>query len=241
MKLTQNSLTLVLIPAFNDSELLPSITKAIQDLGNSFCPLVVDDGSRAPVDQSSLAPGSLFFRFPANFGLGIATHVAFDHALACGYDALVRVDADGQHPIEAIPRLIAPIASGDADLVVAARTNRHEGSGVRAFAARMVRHYLSWVARRMTNGNAPSDVNSGFFAISSRAVKALQNVQLERFPEPQMYILAGRRGLRIREVAIEQLPREHGSSTITLGRALAVFYRFNIFVLGEILRKSECA
>lgn len=231
--------TLVFIPTHNDTQLLDQIVQALRSMGECYQPLIIDDGSTVPIDVSTFRGDALYFRLPANFGLGTVTHIAFDHALRHNYDTVVRLDADGQHPLEMIPELLQSVACGEADLVVGVRMNRHEGGGVRAAAAKAVRRYLSFIARLMTGGRAPSDVNSGFYAVSSRAITVLNTNRLERYPEPQMYVLAGRQRLVIREVPIEQKERAYGASTITLGRALGMFYRFNIFVLGEWLQRSK--
>jgi glycosyltransferase involved in cell wall biosynthesis len=230
---------LVFLPSFNDCELLGRLTRSISELGTRFIPLVIDDGSQQPVQREALAPRTRLVRLPTNFGIGVATHVAFDHALKQSYAAIVRVDADGQHPVTAIVDLVASIKSGDADIVVGVRTNRNSGSGWRAGAAELVRNYLAAVSRWMSGGRAPSDVNSGFFAAGSNAIRVLNAIDLDRFPEPQMYMLAARRGLRIREIPIEQAAREYGRSTITLGHALRIFYAFNIMVLAELLQRSK--
>ena len=214
---------LVFLPTYNDLELLSDLTRDIVNLGEEYAPLVIDDGSYPAVERASLATGSLVFHALANFGLGTATHIAFDHAIRHGYRAVVRIDADGQHPVASIPSLLAPLDEGRADIVVGVRTNRNKTSGPRALAATIVRAYLSLVARWMSDGGAPIDVNSGFFAASPRAAQTLNTVRLERFPEPQMYMLAPRRGLTITEVPIEQSAREHGRSKVTLGHALRIF------------------
>jgi len=231
---------LVFIPTFNDLEKLAELTRAVCALGHQFTPLVVDDGSSPPVSLSTLDKRALLTRLPGNLGLGVATHVAFDHALRHGYNLVVRTDADGQHPIDAIPDLLISLRSQEGiSLIVATRTNRHEGHGLRSFVAKFVRGYFSTIARWMSAGGAPSDVNSGFFAANRSAMEVLNETPLEQFPEPQMYILAPRRGLKVGEISLEQLSREHGSSTITVGRALMLLYRFNIFVLAELLQKSS--
>jgi len=230
---------LILIPTCNDFELLADITSDLQKLGDAYRIMIIDDGSTVKIDPSAFASDVLYFRLPTNFGLGTATHIAFDHALRHDYEAVVRMDADGQHPLDLIPRLLEPIALGDADLVVGTRVNRHEGSGLRAAAATLVRYYLSLVARLMTQNRTPRDVNSGFYAVSAKAILKLNSTQLERYPEPQMYVLAGRQRLTIKEIAIQQQARRYGSSTITIGRALGMFYRFNIFVLAELLQRPK--
>ncbi|MBS38996.1 MAG: hypothetical protein CMO26_24125 [Thiotrichales bacterium] len=230
---------LVFIPTYNDFELLGDITRSVSALGSHYTPMVVDDGSDQEISPEQLAPDSLCFRMPANFGLGTVTHVAFDHAIRHNYDVVVRVDADGQHPIEMIPELVSAISSGDADLVVGVRTNRHDGNGMRSLFARWVRGYLTVVAKLMSGGKAPEDVNSGIFAANSRAIRILNNAELEQFPEPQMYVLAARRGLKLESIPVQQMERKYGSSTVTIGHALQLFYRFNIFALAELVQRSR--
>jgi len=125
------------------------------------------------------------------------------------------------------------------DVVVAGRHNRDRISDVRSVLARVARGYLSLLSRMLTNGQAPRDVNSGFFAASRSAAEVLNGFQFERYPEPQMYVLACRRGLRLAEIAIEQLAREHGISSLTLGHAVRLTYRFSVFVLAELLQHSR--
>ena len=230
---------LVFIPTFNDAQELVRIVNEINSLEGLYTPLVVDDGSTVPVDPAGLPSGTLLVRFPANFGLGVATHVAFDHALNNNYDIVARIDSDGQHPIEMLPELVKPIRVDGKELVVGSRVNRQAGKGVRRILAASVRNYLSIVSRLMTGGKAPWDVNSGLFAISLDAIGKLRLVQFERFPEPQMYVLCGRMGIGAHEIPVSQDQRRHGRSTVTNGRALALFYRFNIFVLAELLQNPR--
>jgi glycosyltransferase involved in cell wall biosynthesis len=233
-----NRRTLVFLPTYNDRELLMSLTAGVHALGQNFQALVIDDGSQHPIRKHEIAPNTLLVRVPANFGLGMATHIAFDHALLHDYAAIVRVDSDGQHPVEMLPDLVSPIFDGTADIVVGERTNRDERTGLRELVSRMVRGYLSSIAYAMTKGQAPSDVNSGFFAANIKAAKKLNAYDLDRFPEPQMYVLAPRNGLVASGLKIEQAERQHGNSKVTLGHAVRLFYRFNIFILAELLQRS---
>jgi len=239
MEIGSKCRVLVFVPTYDDAQELATIANEVNSLEGDYTTLVVDDGSTTPVNPAELPKGTLLTRFPTNFGLGTATHVAFDHALLNGYDILVRIDSDGQHPIEIIPSLVQPINDDGKDLVVGHRVNRHDGTGVRALLASLVRIYLSALSGVMTAGRAPKDVNSGLFAISTVAMRRLNAAQLERFPEPQMYVLCGRMGISAHEISVHQNERRHGKSTITLGRALALFYRFNIFVLAELLQSPR--
>jgi glycosyltransferase involved in cell wall biosynthesis len=230
---------LVFIPSFNDMELVPDIVDRVEKLDGNFRILIIDDGSEPALDIGALSNRCLFFRLPTNFGLGTSTHIAIDLALALGCKIMVRVDSDGQHPVERIPDLLTAIETGGCDLAVGGRTNRDEGSSLRSLAARLTRGYLSLVAGWLTKGQSPKDVNSGFLALGSNAMRVLNQFRLERFPEPQIFVLAGRQGLVIKEVEIEQSLRTFGKSSVSLNQALRLMYRFNIFVLAELLQGTR--
>ena len=221
---------LVFIPTYNDSEVLERLCREAASIGEDVRVLVVDDGSAASVSQEVVGNGGLVFRMPANFGLGACTHVAFDHVLRAGYDVIVRIDGDGQHPVHMIPALLEPIAAGRADLVVGRRTNHGGGA-----ARRLIKWYFSAVTRLYTRGAAPADVTSGFFAASRAAVERINRFTLERYPEPQLYVVACSQGLRTSEVPVVQQDRQFGASTLNLIQGARMLYRFHMFLLGEVL------
>lgn len=230
---------LVFVPTFNDTELLGEIVVAVKRLSDRYTVLVLDDGSDVGRRPAIGNLDCLCFRLPDNMGLGTCTQIAFDHVLRHDYQAVVRVDADGQHPLERIPELLAPLEEGRADVVAGRRVNHNVGSGGGAVARRMVKSYFVTVAKALTGGAAPNDVNTGFFAMNRHAVATLNQHTLERFPEPQLFILACREKLRVMELPIEQVEREFGASTLNFGQAAAMLYRFNMFVLGELLQGSR--
>jgi glycosyltransferase involved in cell wall biosynthesis len=230
---------LVFVPSYNDVEQLDSIIANLQALSETITVLVIDDGSVEPIAAALTQTDCLHFRLPTNFGLGVCTQIAFDHALRHGYDAVVRVDADGQHPVEMIPALLAQLRSGETDVVVAMRSNRYQHGGWRTFFSRIAQGYLSLLAKLLTNGQAPVDVNSGFFATNRAALKKLNTAQLERFPEPQLYVLACRLKLRVGAIVVEQMARKEGSSSVTISHGIRLAYRFSIFGLSELLQKPR--
>ncbi len=222
---------LIFLPVLNESETVAGLTTAIRELGSRYETLVVDDGSRPALEFDE--PG-LFVRLPENFGLGVSTHIAIDHALRFGYSTLVRIDSDGQHSVSDIPRLVARIDQGDADAVLGHRLN-HRPTGwwdLRAW----LKSYFSLIGKLASRGGTPVDMNSGFLALNERAMKAINAHELERYPEPQIFFLAHRAGLKIAEVEVQQERRKHGNSSIRLFSALRLFIRFNVIILSELLR-----
>ena len=229
------SRVLVFLPSYGDESALPELVAEIVRLGDRYRALIVDDGSATPLAAPAAA---LSVRLPANFGLGVCTHVAFDHALRHGYGIVVRADADGQHRIEDIPRLVAEIDAGRANLVVGVRAN-HAGGALSNLARRGLKAYFRVVARWMTGGRAPDDVNSGFFAVDGHAMGVLNRNGFERFPEPEMFVLACRSGLEVVNIAVQQRRRADGVSTLGPVPAMQMFFRFNVFALNELLRRRR--
>ncbi len=225
------SRVLVFLPTYNDHAALPDLIRRIRRLGEGFVVLVVDDGSIQPVAPSD---NTYLVRLPGNFGLGVATHVAFDFALSRGFAGVVRVDADGQHPPEQIIDLVRPILSGEADLVVGERMNAGS-SGLRGIAARVPKAYFSMVCRLVTRGKSPRDVNSGFLAFGPEAVGRLNQFVLERFPEPQIILLSASQGLSMKPMSVKQADRADGISTIGMGQAMRMVYRFTVLVVTYLI------
>jgi len=228
---------LVFTPSFNDHAGLAEIARSVEALGQDYRLLIIDDGSTVPADPDNLGRSTLHVRVPDNFGLGVCTHIAFDHALAHGYDTVVRVDADGQHPVEDVPRLVKPLQEKRADLVAGCRINHLQGRvGVSVWIRWFVKTYFARMASLVTRGKSPRDVNTGFFAANRDAVACLSRFYLERFPEPQIFIIACREGLRVAEVLVEQKPRKQGRSTLNFVHGARLLYRFNLLVLAEFLK-----
>lgn len=223
---------LVFVPTYADRGAIPRIAAEVAQLGPGYRALIVDDGSDPPVERPD--ERCLHVRLNANYGLGVSTQIAFHHALRWRYQAVVRVDADGQHVLSDIPRLLEALKT--ADLVVGVRTNEDRSNTLDAGARRVMKAYFNFVARLMTGGGAPRDVNSGLFAANAVAMQRLSSVPLERFPEPQIAITACRAGLRVVSVPVQQRPRGEGRSSINVTAALGMFFRFNVFALTELMR-----
>lgn len=224
--------TLIFVPTFSDRAALPGLAAEISAATPGAQLLIIDDGSEPAVAAPS--DSCLLVRLPGNYGLGVSTHIAFRHALRWGYDALVRIDADGQHAPADVPRLVKALEA--ADVVVGLRTNANEASGFDGWGRRALKWYFSAVAGLLTGGRVPLDVNSGFFAANPLAMRKLVQTSFERFPEPEILVTACRAGLRVTSVPVQQRPRHHGRSTISVLSAFTIFFRFNIFALNVLLR-----
>ena len=111
------SRTLIIVPTYNERENLPLIVPAIRQATPEAHILVVDDaspdGTGALADDMSVQdPHIHVLHRTEKSGLGDAYLAAFEWALARDYHVIVEMDADGSHPADALPALIAAVRPG---------------------------------------------------------------------------------------------------------------------------------
>lgn len=153
---------LALIPAFNESKSISSVIAEVQSAG--FDILVVSDGSTDGTASIARGMGVPVLEYPINLGVGAALRGGFRFACAHGYDAVVQVDADGQHRTSDMESLVE-VASNGYHMVIGSRflsddTDMHIG-----ITRRLAMVVLARLASRAT-GTRITDASSGFRCIS---------------------------------------------------------------------------
>ncbi len=110
--------TLALIPAWNEETRIAPIVEATR----AHLPvLVVDDGSTDETTAVAERFGATVLRHPKNRGKGVALATGFSWAMAQGYDAVITLDADGQHDPDEIPTFIQAYEQGLGELIIGRR------------------------------------------------------------------------------------------------------------------------
>jgi glycosyltransferase involved in cell wall biosynthesis len=192
-----------LVPAYQAEAHLAEVIAGLRALPAPPHVLVVDDGSHdrtAAVAREAGADDVIVF--PQNRGKG--------HALVAGFealrqwDAVITLDADGQHPPHCVPAFIAAAAAG-ADLVLGTRATTGSMPPLRRFANGFSSTWCSLIA-----GQRIGDSQCGY-RLYSRAVIAGTPVQASRYEvETELVVRAARLGFRLAEVPI---PTVYGDET----------------------------
>jgi len=183
------------IPAFQPAASVADVVRRTHAVIEEV--LVVDDGSTDGTGDAARGAGADVVAHPANRGKGAALVTAFRTLFGRGCDAVVTVDADGQHLPEEIPRLLEA-ARGGADLVLGTRDHLFaEMVAARRVANRLSSWAISWAA-----GQRLSDVQTGFRLYTRRVVEATGFPETRFDAESAVVVRASRRGFRIVTVPV---------------------------------------
>ena len=193
---------LIVIPARDEASTIGMVVRQLRQSGWSDV-LVVDDQSSDGTGEAARAAGAMVMRPVLAAGAWGATQAGLRLALAHGYEAVISMDADGQHEVPEIPRLRA--RRDDADLIIGAHPER----------ASRLRRIAWWWFRRLT-GFELRDLTSGFRYYSRAAMEVMASPEatLLDYQDLGALLLASRAGLRIVEVPVSMSPRAAGRSRV---------------------------
>ena len=153
------------IPGFNEA---PRIGAVVLRTREHLPVIVVDDGSTDRTAGVAREAGATVVEQRPNQGKGAALRAGFRHALSDGADAILTLDADGQHDPEEIPRFLAASAGSTPppDLIIG-RRRFQSMPPVRRLSNELGRRAVSWAV-----GRDIPDNQSGYRLLSRRLIEA---------------------------------------------------------------------
>jgi len=233
---------IVQIPCLNEEETLPETLRSIprQVAGcDQVEILVIDDGSTDRTAEVAREHGAdHIIRFARHKGLAAGFMAGLDACLRLGADVIVNTDADNQYPAHEIPRLVAPILEGKADMMVGNRGVQDVAHF--SWTKRRLQTLGSWVVRKVS-GTSVADATSGFRALNREAALRI-NIVSEFTYTLESIIQAGKKRLAVAHLPItaqETRPSRLFTSTreyvkrsaATILRIYAMYEPFKVFVL----------
>ncbi len=231
--------TLVFMPAFNEERTVSQVVRNVLAELPDVDVLVVDDGSSDGTAHAARVAGARVASLPFNQGLGAALHTGYLVALREGYDYCAHLDADGQHPVSELKRLLSSVWESRCDLALGSRYHPESDDPVGGYQPTLARRVGISVFRRLlalTCGTRFTDTTSGLRAGNRRAIALFAHRYQPDFGELESLQRSVREGLEIAEIPVQMLPRVAGSSKITAWRF--VFKGILVVFVGA-LRRAE--
>jgi glycosyltransferase involved in cell wall biosynthesis len=191
-----NPRVMILIPALNAALTLDPVVRAAREHVADV--VVVNDGSRDATGSVAEHAGAKVLIHEINRGKGGALKTGFAYAVEHGYEAVITLDADGQHLPSDIPRFLERFAEGSPHLIIGSRRHLFEGMSPRR---RMANSFSSWAIA--TGAGVKIDDSQSGFRLYSRAVLEQIPLRTDGFDmESEVLVRAGVRRLRVVSIPI---------------------------------------
>ena len=217
---------IAIVPAYNEERNIGRVLDELRRFDASLDVVVVSDGSVDGTARVAREHGAYVVSLPFNLGIGGAVQTGFRFAHDNGYDLVVRCDGDGQHDPAELPKVLAPVLAGEADIAVGTRFAQVDGyrsSATRRVGIRLLAAVVSAIAhQRLT------DTTSGFQALNRRALDLFAADYPHDYPEVEGMVMTIKHRLRLVEVPVRMREREHGNSSITAVRS--IYYMVKVLV-----------
>lgn len=161
--------TLIIVPAFNEAESICDVIADLKTCGYKDI-VVIDDGSTDNSGKLASQSGAVILPHLINRGLGAALGTGFEYAKAVNADITVTFDSDGQHRACDIEKLISPIITKKADVVIGSRMLN---LGKMPFDRKIINILANWLTF-LFYGVKTTDSQSGLRAFNNKSLNLIQ-------------------------------------------------------------------
>ena len=206
------------IPAYNEEKNIASIITKLKNITDSI--IVCDDGSSDMTSEISKNLGAIVISHKKNMGYGAAIRTIFQKSVELDSDILVTFDADGQHRIDDVSKILQPLENNEADIVIGSRflDNESKVPNYRKIGIKVITQVTNASLKKKL-----TDSQSGFRAYNKQALTQISPSEMGMGISTEILIKASNKGLRIAEVPITILyhddasthnPVSHGTSVL---------------------------
>ena len=233
----KNQSIIVIIPAYNEELNIKRVINRVKEVIPSAHILVINDASRDNTSQVSRDAGAKVISLPFNLGYGGALQTGFKFALEGEYNCIVQMDADGQHNPEDIPKILEPVQSGNADVVVGSRFLGKDNYQT-SFPRRLGISFFSLIASFFI-GQRITDPTSGFQALNRKVAEFFSSDRYPAdFPDADVLIMLHRAGFRIKEVSVRMNPGNLKKSMHSGLKPAYYIFKMLLSIFVTLLRKD---
>jgi glycosyltransferase involved in cell wall biosynthesis len=205
---------LVIVPAYNEDGAIAAVVGGVHAAMPGVPVLVIDDCSADSTIVTARAAGARVLALPHHLGLGGCVQAGYKLAYELGYDYVIRLDGDGQHDPNDIPRIYEKLRTSGCEMIIGSRFLVNNGSStspVRSLGIKFFRLVL-----RPILGKAVHDPTSGFVGVNRSALQVFSKSFPLEYPEIEALVVLQRKAFRFEEVPCKMYARAAGRSSITV-------------------------
>ncbi|MDP8200616.1 MAG: glycosyltransferase family 2 protein [Candidatus Tenebribacter burtonii] len=208
------SKVLIIIPAYNEAHIIKEVIWDLHSENTNWNLLVVNDGSNDKTKEIAESTGlAKVINLPCQVGIGSCVQTGFKYASKHDFDFAVQFDGDGQHKVYEIEKLLHPLETNEADVVIGSRfcvkNPQYKPSFLRAIGIKVFE-----LVNSILIGQRITDNTSGFRAYNKKTISFLSENYSSDYPEPEAVILLGKNRFKIKEIHTEMDQRSGGKSSI---------------------------
>ena len=195
------------IPAYNEEKNIASIITKLKNITDSI--IVCDDGSSDMTSEISKNLGAIVISHKKNMGYGAAIRTIFQKSVELDSDILVTFDADGQHRIDDVNKILQPLENNEADIVIGSRflDNETKVPNYRKIGIKVITQVTNASLKKKL-----TDSQSGFRAYNKQALTQISPSEMGMGISTEILIKASNKGLRIAEIPITILYHDNAST-----------------------------
>ncbi len=187
----------IVVPAYNEADRLPATLRILERHYRNI--VIVDDGSTDRTFDLASRFDVWCLSHVGNCGQGAALQTGISFALQRGAEIIVTFDADGQHRVEDIESVVAPIRQRDSDVTLG---SRFLGRAIGMTWGRWFVLKLGVLVTRCLSRLPVTDTHNGLRAFSRQAAEQVQITMNGMAHASEILDELGRSKLRVREVPV---------------------------------------
>lgn len=226
---------LLILPTYNEEKNIKNTVDSIRKYAKEYPEptidyIVINDGSSDTTLNICKNYNIQCINLIQNLGIGGAVQTGYIYAKLKNYDIAVQFDGDGQHDINSLNVLIAPILENSADFVIGSRFIDGTSTFKSTFMRRIGINYLSFLIKSLTFKKI-FDPTSGFRAANKNAINLLAEDYPVDYPEPESIVTLLKNGLSLAEVQVNMFHREGGVSSITTTKSIYYMIKVSLAII----------
>jgi len=229
--------TLLIIPAYNESETIEKVIVKIKKQLPDLDILVINDGSTDATAEIVKNSGAMVISLPFNMGYGAALQTGYQYAQKKNYQYVFQMDADGQHEPKCLNNLVQAIKENQADIIIGSRflgESVYRASWVRRIGMIIFGKITSCIIKQKI-----TDPTSGFQALNYRVLRFFTGeFYPSDYPDSDVIISLHLAGFRIKEIPVVMYPAINKKSIHSGLKPLYYIFKMFLSIIMIFLRQK---